>query len=198
MQRVNCFARGFAARQRTHGAPRRATTCFQVPSPDNDLNPGRIWNPCANLRSSSSRVDDDGACAIECMRLDRGFRIRFVPVECRDGNYEGTITADFREYIFDGTIKWLMNYIGGECWDENGRERDRGHVATIRVVYHCGEIYYSAGQDWLPDCTYPGRNFNARYQGTIARCCLMGNAKTAKPVKLVDALRYEVLGNAIT
>lgn len=38
-------------------------------------------------------------------------RSRFS-IECHDGNYEGTITADFREYIFDGTIKWPLNYEG--------------------------------------------------------------------------------------
>jgi len=37
------------------------------------------------------------------------------------GNYEGTITADFRECIFDGTIKRP-----DELWAERGREEGAG------------------------------------------------------------------------
>jgi len=70
------------------------------------------------------------------------------------GNYEGTITADFREYIFDGTTKRPDELWGvergereeGEPRDKPGGEGYRGHVAATRVV-HCGEIYYATERD---------------------------------------------------
>lgn len=59
------------------------------------------------------------------------------------GITRGPIIVDFREYIFDGTIKWPMNYGGSaEKWTAG---KDRSHVA--RAVHHCGEIYYSAERD---------------------------------------------------
>lgn len=91
-------------------------------------------------------------------RVRRGVRrpasrsVASLPIECRDGNYEGTITADFREYIFHGTIKWPMSY--ERSAEKCGREGS-GHVA--RVVHHCGEIYYSPERDWLPGLHPPSK-----------------------------------------
>lgn len=107
-----------------------------------------------------------------------------LSIECRDGNYEGTITVDFREYIFDGTIKWLMNY-GGSA-EKCGRERigvtwHAWYTIAVKFITHPSETDYRV-------CTYHRRNFAVRYRARSTLLMGSENGESRSSLKFIEAL----------